>query len=101
MKKEIAVATSQYDKRKAKVASVEAIEEPPEEVIVYDRTAHDVLFDPKKRKYVRVNLEYNLTTGQARVKDTKDIADSQPVATMKITELFTRKILGIPPRYEK
>jgi hypothetical protein len=93
---------SQFEKRKAARAVVDAGEgsDGPTEA-VYTHLGYDVLFDPKKRKYVRINLEYNLTTGQARVKDTKDIADSQPVATMKMTELFTRKILGIPPRHEK
>ncbi len=92
---------NQYEKRKSKtnktVPLSEAVVEKTGDVVipVYDRTGHDVYFDDAKRKFIRVDIEYDSTTGSARVKNTVELADSQPVATYKMQELLARKILGI------
>lgn len=89
---------SQYEKRKAKEKD-EALQ-PDIESLPLDRTAYDVYWDDEQRKFVRVILEYNLTSRQGRVKETKAIADSQPVAIYKMGEAMNRKVLKLPPKEE-
>jgi hypothetical protein len=89
--------SSQYEKRKAKTSPAET-----EEIsLPLDRTAYDVYFDTVTRKYIRITLEYNLTSGEGRVKEFKVIADSQPVAVVKIGETMNRKIFGLKEKEEK
>ena len=57
---------------------------------------YDIFLDPDTRTYYRVDIEYDKNSGQARVKEISPVADSQPVATRKMNELFTRKVLGLP-----
>jgi hypothetical protein len=89
---------SQFEKRKAKAS------EPEKEIVkvdpVYDRTAYDVFWDDEQRKFVRVILEYDLLSGKGRVKETKAIADSQPVAIYKMGEAMNRKVLKLAPKEE-
>lgn len=92
--------TSQYQKRKTKsvkpIVDSQAVESSPENPKPnFDKTGHDVFYDNEKRKFIRVDIEYCLTTGSARVKNVDELADSQPVATYKMQELLARKILGI------
>lgn len=82
---------TQYEKRKIKT-----IKESDDEPVNYDSIGYDIFYDDDIKKYVRVNIEYDSKTGAARVKDRKEIGDSQPVATRKMSELFTRKILKLP-----
>lgn len=83
--------SSQYEKRKAKEKKVlEPAREP-----TYDRVAFDVYKDEKTRKYMKVTLEYDLESGIGRVRDVKVIADSQPLAVMKMNESIARKIFNI------
>lgn len=91
--------SSQYEKRKAKAKEVK---EDPTNIpsidtsIVYDRTAYDIFWDDEQRKFVRVIVEYDLTLGLGRVKETKAIADSQPVAVYKMGEAINRKVFNLP-----
>lgn len=88
-----------FEKRKAKEEAEAAAKEVAAKVVesVFDRIAYDVFFDEEKRKFVRVTLEYDLTTGIGRVKNLKEIADSQPVAIMKMGTAFNRKVFNLPP----
>lgn len=88
--------SNQYEKRKAK-ATVQDLERAVEYAeMKFERTSYDVFYDPTKRKYVRIAVEYDLETKVARVKEIKQLADSQPMAIKKMVELFTAKIFKLP-----
>lgn len=87
---------SQFEKRKAKKEQVVITEVDP----VFDKIAYDIFYDETEHKFVRVAIEYDLTLGVGRVKETKAIADSQPVAIYKIGVLMNRKIFNLPPNEE-
>lgn len=88
---------SQYEKRKAKAIkeSVSQIAEAVEAVPNFDRQAYDVFYDNTTRSYIRVMIDYDSVTGAAKVRETKKLSDSQPLAIQKMNEMFVRKILGI------
>lgn len=86
---------SQYEKRKVKDAVIETPALPVEEPVTYNATSYDVYFDESIKKFIRVEVEYNRLTGAARLKESKPIADSLPVATRKMGELFNRILLKI------
>lgn len=101
---------SQFEKRKAKEENDKMIVEIEEEAeqlaklqkrAVYDKLAYDVFFDDAQHKFVRVTIEYDLNLKIGKVKEVKPIADSQPVAVMKMSELMNRKVFGLPPKEEK
>lgn len=86
---------SQFEKRKAKTTKkIETPELPPVEHN-YTRMGHDVFFDSDKRCYIIVDIEYDIDSGAARIKEIRNLADSQPVATYKTNEIFTKKILNL------
>lgn len=92
-----------YEKRKAKEnKTVEIIskDESTAVIPVYDRIAYDVFWNDAERKFIRVTIEYDLDNGTGRVKETKAIADSQPVAIYKMGEAINRKVLNLPPKVE-
>lgn len=85
---------SQYEKRKAKTNENTSYSDV-EESRPLDKLAFDIIYDETVKKYIKVTVEYNLTSGKARVKETKPIADSQPVAIYKMGEIMNRKVLGL------
>lgn len=87
---------SNYEKRKAKEVELDK----EEKTLPYDRLAYDIYWNDEQRKFVRVTVEYNLTSCKGNVKETKAIADSQPMAIYKIGETMNRKILGLEPKKE-
>lgn len=90
---------TQYEKRKQKVkektegASQEVVS-PPEPN--WTGEAFDVFFDEERKKFVRVKVQYDKDSGRAEVVALEDIADNQPVAIKKMTEIFSRKVLRLP-----
>ena len=82
--------STQFEKRKAKDKKTDSTQEPN-----YNALAYDVLLDYENKRFTLVTIEYDIETGSARIKETKELADSQPVATYRMSELFTKKILGI------
>ena len=94
--------SSQYEKRKAKINPASVVETPtPVGEYPMDKIALDVFFDPATKKFMKVTLEYNLTSGKGRVSNCIAIADSQPVAIVKMGESINRKILNLPQKADK
>jgi len=86
--------SSQYEKRKMK-AKKKVVKKTvkPEVEVTYDRTAYDVFRDGDTSKFMIAEVEYDSVTKQARVKEVKYFADSQPVANYKIKELYAKKLI--------
>ncbi len=90
---------TQFEKRMAKKNNKEDVvpEVVTEELViepVYDRVAYD-FFKDDTGKYLRVTVEFCLTTGAARVTEVKGVADSLPRAVQAAQKLFTHKLMGI------
>jgi hypothetical protein len=60
----------------------------------YDRTSYDI-FRADGGDFLLVKVEYDLTTGAARVTSAKPIADSLPRAIQESQKLFVNKLMGI------
>lgn len=87
---------NQYEKRKAK-QKVEASENNQAEQVTptYTHEAVDVVYNEDTRTFSKVLVSYNLVTGEAKVKETKAIADSIAVANYKMKEIFAKKLAYI------
>lgn len=83
---------SQLEKRKAK--EKKTTDEPI--TANYTHKAFDVFFDETLKRYIKVTVEYDLVNGVGRVKSKDVVADSQPVAMLKMNHVFARKVFKLP-----
>ena len=88
---------TQYEKRKAKTGTVKkkiADLKDQMDKIEFDKTAHDIIFNEEDRNYYEIVVEYSLKDNVARIKESKKIADSQPLAVFRSKEIFMKKLFN-------
>lgn len=86
---------TQYEKRQKVKKDDESTDGSDTIPVELDRDAWDFFRHDVTNEYMRVEISYNLETGEAKVKEIKKIADSQPTAIHKVKELFSRKLFKI------
>lgn len=55
--------------------------------------ALNTFYDDKRKKYMLVQVEYDIATNYSRIISCTELADSQPTAIYKLQKLYTFKIL--------
>ena len=100
---------TQYEKRKAKEAAatkaapvkkkVSKVKKQIKELkdkldnVVLDKITYDIFFDPEKHTYVEVTIEYSLEDNIARIKESKEVSTSQPMAVYRSKQIFIDKLM--------
>lgn len=63
-----------------------------EEVENLNQTAHDFFWDGRKKAFMLVSIAYNRKTGNGKVVEVAELADSKSLAVLKAKELVVKKV---------
>ncbi len=55
--------------------------------------AINIYWDSEVKKFIMISIEYNLETNECTIINKEEIADSLPMATYKLNQLFNVKLL--------
>lgn len=75
------------------------VDVPPQPKIVEEKieqrlfTAIGVYYDTSRKKFMKISIDYNPVTEYTKVKSIEDLADSNAVATAKVAQIFSMKLI--------
>lgn len=80
------------------ISDIQDVPLPPPKVLeekVEQRlfTAIGVYYDTSRKKFMKISIDYNPKTEYTKVKSIEDLADSNAVATAKVTQIFSMKLI--------